>query len=177
MQKEFETQVLDIDPEKIKNKLIKLGAKVDKEKFQRRWVFDINPNGCLEWVRIRTDGEKTKICYKSRKDHSISGTEEIEVEVDDFDKTAELFSKLSFYHDKFYQEDIKQEFLLDGIEFKIDKWPMIPHVLEIEAKSEENVRKGLRLLGLTGKDSGHHSYVSIYKKYGFELHEMKELKF
>ncbi len=177
MQKEYETQILDIDPEEIKKKLIQLGAKVDKEKFQRRWVFDINPNGCHEWIRVRTDGEKTTICYKSRRDHSISGTEEIEVEVSDFDKTAELFSKLSFYFDKFYQEDIKQEFFLDGIEFKIDKWPMIPPMLEIEAKSEADVKKGLKLLGLEGKDSGHHGHVSIYKKYGFELHDIKELRF
>ena len=177
MQKEFETQILNIDAEEIKNKLIKLGAKADKEKFQRRWVYDINPDGCFEWVRLRTDGEKTTICYKSRKDHSISGTEELEIEVDNFEKTAEMLGKLKFYFDKFYQEDIKQDFFLGDIEFKIDKWPMIPPMMEIEAKNEAGVRKGLKLLGLEGKEFGHHGHIAIYKTYGIDLHNIKELKF
>ena len=177
MQTEFETQVLNIDEKDIRAKLEKIGAKVDKEKLQRRWVFDIKSNSGVEWIRLRTDGEKTTVCHKSRQDDTISGTKENEVEVNDFDKMAELLSSLSFYFDKYYQEDIKQEFFLDGIEFKIDKWPMIPPILEIEAGSEADVKKGLRLLGLEAKDIGQQGYLEIYKKYGIDLHNHKELKF
>jgi adenylate cyclase class 2 len=177
MQKEFETQVLNIDEADIRAKLKKLGAKEEPKKSHRRWVYDINPHGCSEWVRLRTDGKKTTICYKLRKDNSPTGTEEIEVEVDDFEKTAELLSKLSFYFEKYYQENISQIYRLDDIEFKIDKWPMIPTMFEIEAKSEKGVARGLELLGLTGREYGHHGHVRIYKDYGIDLHDLKELKF
>ena len=54
---------------------------------------------------------------------------------------------------------------------------MIPAILEIESGSEEKVREGLRLLDLEGKDEGHLGLLQIYKKYGIELHNYKELKF
>jgi adenylate cyclase class 2 len=177
MHKEYETQVLDTDTKAIIEKLRELGAEETPEVFQKRWVFDINPNGCHEWIRIRTNGKKSTICYKTRTDHSVGGTEELEVEVDDFEQAAELMSNLKFYIDKFYQENRRHAFALDGIEFTIDTWPMIPPVLEIEAKSEANVKKGLKLLGLEGKDHGHHGYIAIYKKYGIDLHKHKVLKF
>lgn len=177
MQQEFETQVINIDEAEIRRKLAKLGAKAEPEKFHRRWVYDINPNGCSEWVRLRTDGKKTTLCYKLRKDHTPTGTQELEVEVKDFEKTHELLSQLHFYCDKFYQENKSQIFKLDDIEFKIDHWPKIPALLEIEAKSEAGVAKGLEMLGLTEKNFGHHGHVRIYKEYGIELHEMKNLRF
>ncbi len=165
------------DVEEVRRKLLELGATELPERFQRRWVFDINPNDRGQWVRLRNNGEKTTICYKEKTDKSISGTKEIEIEVDDFDKTYEIFSKLDFSFDKYYQEDKATFFYLDYIEFKIDRWPMIPPVLEVEAKSEEKVKEGLKMLGLEGKDHGHHGYVSIYKKYGLDLHDHKILRF
>jgi len=177
MQNEYETQILNIDEKEIRKKLKKIGAKPLSKKFHRRFVYDINPNGCSEWLRLRTDGKKTTICYKLRKDHTPNGTQELEIGVDDFDKTAELLSKLSFFTDKFYQENISQIFTLDDIEFKIDRWPMIPTMFEIEAKSENGVKNGLKLLGLEGKEYGHHGHIQIYREYGIDLHSHKELKF
>ncbi len=177
METEFETQILDIDKEEIIKKLQSLGAREDKEFFMRRWVYDINPTGCSEWLRLRTNGHKTTICYKKRKNHSIDGTSEIEVVVDDFEKTHELISRLNFYCDMYYQENKRVNFYIDDIEFALQDWPMIPTVLEIEAKSKEGVKKGLQLLGLEGKDNGHHGFIAIYKKYGIDLHKMKILKF
>ena len=107
----------------------------------------------------------------------MSGTSEIEVEVDDFEKTHEILSKLHFHCDMYYQENKRINFHIDDIEFAIQDWPMIPTVLEIEAKSEAGVKRGLKLLGLEGKDHGHHGYIAIYKKYGIDLHNQKILKF
>ena len=180
MEEEFETQVLDIDKDGILASLRKLGAKEEPEVLQRRWVFDISP--CMtestgEWVRLRQVGErKPTITYKNKSGKGLTETEEIEFEVTDFDKASKLFSKLPFAG-KYYQENKRIRFDLDNIEFTIDSWPMIPPYLEIEAKSEADVKKGLKLLGLEGKDAGHNGTLTIYKHYGIDLHSIKELTF
>lgn len=180
MQQEYETQVLDIDKKEIIEKLRKLGAKEEPEVLQKRWVFDINP--CTdksqgEWIRLRQAGKKKPtITYKNKSGKEINQTQEIEIEADDFDKSYQLLSKLKFAG-TYYQENKRHKFVLDDIEFTIDSWPMIPTILEIEAKSEKNVIKGLSILGLNKKDSGHWGMVNIYKHYGIDLHSFKELKF
>lgn len=68
-------------------------------------------------------------------------------------------------------------FFYNGIKFTLDSWPKIPTYLEIEASSEEKVNEGLKLLGVEGKDVGHMGTLTIYKKYGTDLHSFKELKF
>lgn len=182
MQQEFETQVLDIDVEEIKRKLIELGAKEEPEVLQKRWVFDIE---CLdakeastgEWIRLRKINDKSTLTYKNKKGSGISETEEIEIVIEDFDKTAEIMSKLNCFIGKYYQENKRIKFELKGIEFTLDTWPMIPTFLEIEADSEENVKQGLKMLELEGKDVGHIGTIQIYAKYNIDLHSYKELKF
>ncbi len=180
MKKEFETQILDLDVDEAKNKLRKLGAVEEPEIFQRRWVFDIDP--CTdthigEWIRLRQAGDNRPIItYKNKVGKGMSDTSEIEVETDDFDKTAEILSKIPF-KGKYYQENKRHKFKYLNIEFVFDTWPKIPTIMEIEAKSEDAVRQGLNLLGLTGKDAGHVGTISIYKYYGIDLHFFKELRF
>jgi adenylate cyclase class 2 len=178
---EHEAQVLDIDKEAIANKLRGLGAKETPEVLQRRWVYGIQDKhkGDLndEWVRLRDSGDKTTITYKYKHGKGISETEEIEVKVDDFDKTIKLLSKLKFFNDAYYQENKRHTFELNGIEFTLDTWPKIPPVLEVEAESEEKVKEGLKLVGFEEKDVGHAGFLEIYANYGIELHTIKELKF
>lgn len=170
---EFETTVLDIDKEEIENKLKKIGAeKVIDTKF-RRWVFDMNNE---EWIRLRDEGEKITLTYKKRNNQNIDGTEEIETTVEDFDKTAKILLKQK-WKGTYYQENKRIMYILDDIEFCIDSWPKIEPYLEIEGKSEEKVKEGLKLLKLTGKDVGNMSVVNIFAKYGIDLHNTKELKF
>jgi adenylate cyclase class 2 len=175
MGNEYETKVLDINVEEIQEKLKKLGIKKEKDIFLRRWVFDIGEKG-EEWIRLRDEQDRVAITYKLKRGKGISDTEEIEVYVDDFDKTAEILSKLKF-SGKYYQENKRELYKFKEMEISIDSWPKIPPYLEIEAPSEEKVHEGLRLLGLTGKDAGHPSVKDVYEKYGIRLHDYKELKF
>lgn len=174
MAQEYETQVLDIDEKEIERKIRALGAKEEPEILQKRWVYYIDE---ARWIRLRQVGEKAMVCYKNRPDAKISGTEEIEIEVSDFEETAKLLSKLNFYTDKYYQENKRRLFLLDGVEVSIDTWPQIPPYLEIEAESEEKVNEILKKLGLEGKDVGHLGTNKIYHKYDIDLHSIKELTF
>lgn len=180
MKKEFETQILDIDVNQIIKKLRALGAKETSEYLQKRWVFDIAPctvKSTGEWIRLRQAGKnKPTITYKNKLGSNLSDTSEIEVEVADFNKTAEIFSKMPF-KGQYYQETKRAKFELDDIEFTLDTWPMIPTFLEIEGKNEKNVKDGLEMLGLAGNDIGHAGMVAIYNKYGIDIHKYKELKF
>lgn len=172
---EFETTVLEINPEKVKAKLRELGAQEKPEVLLRRWVFDIEAP-VATWIRLRDNGDKTTLTFKKRGDSSIGSTQEIEVIVSDFDKTAAILSQANFYR-TFYQENQRQIFTLSGIEFSIDSWPKIPPYLEIEADSIEKVKQGLELLGLEEKDSGDMDVAEIFTKYGVDLHSFKELRF
>ncbi len=182
MATEFETQILNIDPEKIKTKLRTLGAKEDPEVFQKRYIFDID---CLnekipsagKWIRLRQAGNRVDLTYKNRRGPGINETEEFEVTVSDFSQTAEILSKIPGFTDYYYQENKRTKFYLNDCEFCLDVWPLIPPYLEIESSSEDKVQEGLKLLGLEGKDAGHIGTISIYKKYGLDLHDHKELKF
>lgn len=179
MNQEYETQVLDVDKDKIASKLRKLGVKEESETLQKRWIFDIDPCTVAstgEWIRLRQVGnKKPTLTYKNKSGKGMGDTQELEVEVEDFDKTAQILSKFKF--DQVYQENKRAKFELDDIEFTLDTWPRIPTYLEIEAKSEAKVHEGLKLLGLTGKDVGHMGTITIYSKYGIDLHSIKELTF
>lgn len=178
MEQEFETQVLDIDAEKIAQKLRDLGAKETPEVLQKRWVFDLPKRGDEgHWIRVRQIGQKTTITYKIKSGTGVSDTQEIETEVADFEKIVKIFQTLDVWSGSYYQENKRHGFELNDIEFTLDTWPKIPTFLEIEAKNEDKLWEGLEMLGLVGKDAGHIGTVKIYKKYGIDLHSYKELKF
>jgi len=173
---EYETKVLDIDSEAIRNKLLGLGAEEKPEQIMRRWVYDIDPSGNT-WLRLRDNGNGIiTMTYKSKNGTAVDGTEEIEVEVSDFDSTAEILSRSPF-GDSFYQENKRTMYILDGIEFSIDSWPKIPIYLEIESDSLDKVNQGLDMLELRGKDVGNQSVKQTYAEYDIDLHSIKELKF
>jgi len=177
---EFETKVLSIDVVAIIAQLRKLNAEETPEFLSRRYVFHIDIGSeVVEWIRLRQQGNgKTTITYKNKvkKNVEIGKTVEIEVEVSDFDKSAEILHKLHFKN-VFYQENKNHIFRLNGIEFSIDTWPMLPAYLEVESDSVEKVQEGLRLLGLEGKDAGDKDVKLIYDDLGIDLHSYKELKF
>ena len=85
------------------------------------------------------------ITYKKKSGQGIDETEEIEVNVDDFEKAAQILNKLNFSERK-YQENRRKFYRLGDIEFCIDSWPRIPTYLEVESHSEEKVLEGLSLL-------------------------------
>jgi adenylate cyclase class 2 len=176
-QTEFETKVINIDKEAIVKMLRELGAQETPEFLARRFVYDLDTPD-VEWIRLRRTNTKTTLTYKFKKLHNteIGKTIEIEVDVSDFDKTAEIFSKIPF-RAVYYQENKSHIFHLNDIEFSIDTWPMLPPYLEIESDSVEKVQEGLKLLELQGQDVGDKDIKLLYGDIGIKLHTYKELKF
>ena len=176
MKTEYESKILNINVEDIKDRLEKLGAKKYLERSMRRYVYDINPENKKSWIRLRDDDEKITLTIKEISSYEIDGTKEIEIIVSDFEKTNELLKKLGFMP-KAYQENKRISYRLDGVEIEIDFWPKIPPYLEVEGKSIEDVKKTIKLLGFEFSEATSLSTKEVYKKYGLKIHDFKELKF
>ncbi len=176
MQTEFEVKILDVNVDEIKTKLNSLGAKFIKEKFQRRLTYDFTPIKEGSWVRLRTDGKKTTLCIKEIHNDLIDGTKELEIVVDDFEKTNLILEKLGYSH-KAYQENKRISYTLDDVEIEIDFWPKIPPYVEIEGKSVEEVEKMVKKLGFQMSQTTSLNTESIYSIYCIDERKIKELKF
>lgn len=179
MKQEFETQVLDIDVAETKKKLAKIGACGGERVLMKRYVFDLErvAGDCKRWVRVRESAGVTQITYKEKTGSGVTETSELEVNTADFEATAKIFQKLTCFIGEYYQENYRTQYIIPQGEVNIDEWPQVPAFLDIEAHTEKGVAEILALLGLAGKEAGHIGHVKIYKKYGLDLHSIKELKF
>lgn len=174
---EYEVRVLEIEVEKIKQKLNELGANLVEDVFQRRYVYDFNPKKQNKWIRLRTNGIKTTLTIKTIESSSIDGTKELEIEVNDFDAANEILSELG-YKPRGFQENKRIRYNLNGVEIDIDTWPLIPTYLEIEGKSEKEVFDTLELLNISKEKSTSLDVQSIYKEiYNIDIEKDPNLSF
>ena len=176
MNTEYEIRVLEIDKQKLIDKLERLGAEFKGDNEQRRYVYDVIPKEDGKWIRLRTNGKKTTLTYKNVVSTTIDGTKELEVEVSDFEKTNELLENMGIKN-RGYQENRRTQYVLNGVEIDIDSWPMIPTYVEIEGKNEDEVLKTLDLLELPKDKVTTLDVESVYMKYGIDLKDIKVLKF
>ena len=175
MNTEYEVRVLEVNVDDVRQKLEELKAKFEWDYIQRRYVYDFIPKQDNKWIRLRTNGEKTTLTIKNLVTSKIDGTQELEIVVDDFDKTNMILKELG-YEAKGYQENRRIQYTLNGVEVDIDSWPMIPTYLEIEGKSEEDVYKILELLGYKREDCTTRDVEGIYLDYGYDLNTIYDLK-
>jgi adenylate cyclase class 2 len=171
---EKEVKFLEIDVPAVEKKLMALGAKKVFTILYKRKVFDY-PDLRLDkqaaWVRLRDEGDKITLTYKQRlgvgeTKHGDKSMEEIEVNVDDFIKTALLLERLGM-KEKFYEENMRIRYTLNEVHFDIDTWPLLPPYLEIEADNWEAVDEGINALGLNPEDKKICSTHQVYKMYGY----------
>ena len=124
-----------------------------------------------------TNGTKTTLTIKEKSaKKEIGSVKELEVEVSDFEKTDEILNMLGYEH-SMYQENKRTIYRLGNIEFDIDSWPMIPTYLEIEGKSKEQVEEMIEKLEIDKNKLSLDKVSEIYKKYGFDIHDYKDLRF
>ena len=174
---EYEARILEIDKDKLIKRLNKLNAKFVGEFNQKRYVYNIIPKADGKWLRLRTNGKKTTLTYKSVEKNSIDGTKELEIEVDNFENTNSLL-ELAGIKNKGYQENNRVQYVLDDVEIDIDTWPMIPTYVEIEGENEESVLNILKKIAIDDKKVTTLDVQSIYKEiYNIDITEINILKF
>lgn len=131
--KEIEIRILEINVEEWVNFLESHGATFVGEWTQKRKVYDFKPREENRWIRLRTNGNNTTLTIKEVVDSTkIDGTQELEIEVSNFEKTAEILEELGYYPRSF-QENKRIRYLYQGVEFDIDSWPLIPTYVELES--------------------------------------------
>ncbi len=131
-----------------------------------------------EFVRIRTDGQKATMTYKFRsRAKELSNTDEIETEVKDFDKTVEIISKILKDKKPIYQENKVEKWNYKGVEIAILTWPLIKPYLEIEGKTEDDVRNAIKELNIKGEQIGNTNLVAVFDKYGHRGKDYGDLRF
>ena len=183
---EFEVKFLNIDPVKIQEKLKEIGAKKVGDYFYKRRVFDY-PDWRLDkaasWLRLRDEGERITLSFKKRLGVSThdgttndAGMKEIEIEVNDFDKTVMLLLELGFI-EKHYVENKRIRWEKDEIEFDIDTYPELEPYLEIESTSWNKIDEAIDMLNLKNEDKKIFSTTQIYTMKGIDVKKLKRITF
>lgn len=176
---EYEVKVLDIDSEAFAKKVTDMGFAPQGELSFRRFLFDTVPPDPNAIVRLRTDGKKSSLTYKSFLKDAIDGVKEIEVEVSDFDTCKQLLETSGLAVSS-YQENKRKIFLnpeRPDMEITIDSWPGIPPYAEVEGKSVEDVEKTLAELEVDPEKVTSASPKAIYKLYGLDIFGYDVLSF
>lgn len=177
MKTEYEVRTLNVDFDAVIRKLEAIGAEKVGVYHQKRYVYDFIPEEKGRWIRLRSNGEETTLTIKEIKSLQIDGTKELEIVVSNFEDTNEVLKKLG-YLPRTFQENFRIEYTLNGVNFDLDKWPMIPPYLEIEGQSEDDVLNMVRVLGFTESDVTTMDVDTIYNvKYKIQLDAIKELCF
>lgn len=148
---EIEAKFTNIQPEALRTRLAGLGFECTRPwSLMRRYTFflsELNPSP-FRWARVRDNGDgHITMAYKQEHDNSvIDGTEEVEFSVSDFDAACAFMKKLGF-EDCTYQENYRETWQKDGVEVTLNQWPALEAFAEVEAATEEAVRKASAELG------------------------------
>lgn len=143
--------------------------------------FGINPN---KWVRLRETNGKTTITIKHILNEKLQkkyGTKmqpvlETEMEVPSIESGNAILEQLGFSF-RNYQEKKRTTYVLEKIEIDIDEWPLIPPYLEVEGESDKQINSIIRKLELSDKEIVSCNAVEVYKKYGLDIYQYRELRF
>ena len=183
---EIEVKYLNIDPAVLEKKLADIGARKIGEYFQRWYSFDYfdwRLDKDASWLRLRDQGNEVTLSFKKRlgvEKHDgttqDTGMEEIEVKVDDFEKTVALILKLGFVK-KHYAEKKRVRWERDNTVFDIDIYPALQPYLEIEAPSWEKIDEAIALLGLNPADKKIFSANQVYALNGIHVADYTRLTF
>lgn len=152
MHTEYEAKFINIDKDDIRSRLRKLGASLIKPEFlQTRRMFHPPDSAKAEdgkkWVRVRDEGDRITFTVKQITGDKIDDQKEVEVIVDNFENACLLAESLGCIH-KSTQEQLRELWHFQDVEFMIDTWPYLNPYLEIEGPTEKQVHDFAQKLGL-----------------------------
>ena len=184
---EYEVKFLGIDPNTIVQKLLQAGATKSFDRIFHRAVFDyadlrLDAKGA--WVRVRDEGDRVTFGYKQRLGYEPGADEakndlgmlEEEVEVSDFETTCRILRHIGLVN-KFYIENRRVQYRLDGVEVDIEYWPALEPYIEIEGTSWAEVDSTIDKLGLNPAEKKLFSTTQIYARAGINDKDYSRLTF
>lgn len=165
MQSEIEVKFLKVDFDEVRSKLKAAGGQLEKPmRLMRRVTIhnDFMRTGKDAFLRVRDEGDKVVMTYKQFDELSVDGAKEIEIEVNDFNKTVELLAQAGLPHDSF-QESKRETWRLDDCEVVLDEWPWLKPYVEVEGPSEAALRQAAAKLGFSFDDAVFGDVMAAYR--------------
>jgi adenylate cyclase class 2 len=163
MQQEVEAKFLDIDHAEIRAKLEQLGAVLEHpNRLMRRTIFDF-PDRRLKQqksrLRVRDEGGKITITYKSASDTQYSN--EVETTVGSYETMVDLLRALGL-NAYATQESKRETWRCKNVEIELDEWPWAPQYVEIEGPDEAAIKQVTAELGLDWTNAVFESADAVY---------------
>lgn len=164
MKTEYEAKFLDVNIEKMRQTLKKVGAKLEKPMRSFRRVTIDTPEMTKKgaYLRVRDEGDRITLTYKQFKALSVDGAREYEIIVDDFEETIALLTVIG-YPAHSYQESKRETWRSGNVEIVIDEWPWLKPYIEIEADGVEPVKTFAKKLGLDWDDAVFGDVMTAYR--------------
>ena len=171
MEVEYEGRILDVSPTEIRDKARALGGHMKAPlTLYRRSVFklcDIERG----FVRVRDEGDKTTLTAKIFKNKDFP--EEYELGIKDSFESGQAFLRALNLTEKAYHETIREKWFIprrvggtsELCELTIDYIPGLPAYSEIECKSQSDLRRACKLLGVKYSELLFGGYGNVFMHY------------
>lgn len=183
MKTEIEVKFLNVEIDEIRDRLLGAGAQLEQPMrlMKRALIETPEMRARHAYLRIRDEGDKVTATYKQFTENSLTGANEREIVVSDFDETIAIFGEFGLtYHT--FQESKRETWKLGEAEVVIDEWPWIAPYIEIEGDSEAIVTNAAKALGFDWTYAVFGSVDVIYNKEFPEMSvrgviDIKEVRF
>lgn len=163
MNKEIEVKVLEIDKDKLIERLESIGARKtrDEEMNVRYYRLDHREN---KFVRIRSKWDEFEFAYKQKILWRVQKNNEVELMIDDKDAMNEILNLLWL---KKFKERKKWRisYTDDVYVYDFDKYANLPRYLDLEWPSEEALFAQIELLWLQDNPTTSLWYSDLIKNY------------
>jgi len=177
MTPEIEAKFLNINKDEMRKRLKEKGAKLIRPEFlQKRVNFHLPKEKQSKdaWLRVRDEGDKITLSLKMITGEKIEDQKEISFIVEDFNKAVILLEAIGCER-RVLQESKRELWQINDVDITIDEWPGLEPFVEIEGKSENEVRNIAQLLNFNYNDAVFGAVGKVYKmRYGISLDEMEQ---
>ncbi|MCL2439769.1 MAG: CYTH domain-containing protein, partial [Alphaproteobacteria bacterium] len=147
MQSEIELKFYPIDKDATRAKLRAAGfSLVHPEYMPKRAIFAVENNLDVAFARVRQEADCITMSIKKTSTSGIQGNTEICLKVDNYENAIGFLNSLKF-RQKAYQETLRETWRRGDVEADIDTWPGLKPFIEIEGKTEEQVKTAATDLG------------------------------
>lgn len=167
---EIEAKVLEVDEEKLSEKLEEIGAKKVFDSEIRSELYDF-PDGRIEEdgiLRLRTRQDKSFVTRKQKV--AFDDAKEMREIEFDIDRPDEFRAFMSSIGAQKIHENTKNrvKWVKDDIEFVIDKFQNIPPFIEIEAPDRTRMKQAFKELGFSENETVNWGTKEIFEHYSEE---------
>lgn len=163
---EYEATFIDVDKDEIRERLKKAGANLVYPEFMmKRFVFELPVGHEIKggWLRVREEANKITMSLKITNGSNIEDQKEICLKIDNFNEGVKFLNTIGAKQ-KAYQESYRELWLLDDVEVCIDEWPYLEPYVEVEGKSEQEVKAVSEKLGFNYSQALFCSVDTLYNK-------------